>query len=348
MKFLVYVLVGVIGLALIGIGGWWVWNNTTISSYVMGNQLVQQFVPVEDQNTNAFVYEPKGYLLLNLDRDTEGNKGLFIYNMVTKTLQESPLGHYWPKESHDGMIGIGSKVFRENGQVQSGLFSLKDGRETLVYASSTYQTLFFDPAISPSGTQYTFLLSPDPTELSSREQQYEPGQWKLYHGVIGSNEEPRHIANGTSALFSPDETKILYVGDDGFHLYDLASGIDTPVPQIEVEVDEKLSYIMTDLSLDGRTLVMTNSQTKEVKVGTITSWEPFTIEWTQIYPILAYWPAISPDGNYLALQQFQWRDGHPGDRRIAVIDLRSQQLYEVEGLEEYTASDFYISEWGAE
>jgi hypothetical protein len=301
------------------------------------NGLVSPTVP-----TDA-IFSPSGILLMNLSESEGSSKELFAYNFDTENLVPLPHGHMWPVESDDGAVGIGSRLFIENGDVSSGIFSIVDGKEVLVYASSSIEVLFANPKISMSGRYYTFSVPPTVELLENYDDRYDPSTWKIYFGDRTSSEPPQFIANGPSALFSPDETKLMYLAHDGFYLYDIISKTHTPLDKLSV--GPHLTYLMIDISRDGKSLVLTNSPSKEVKVATVRSWSPFEIEWTKQFTMLAYWPVFSPSGEYIALMHFDWVNGKPGNRKVGVLEIGSGNIMHVADIDDYTDSDFYISDW---
>jgi Tol biopolymer transport system component len=126
-------------------------------------------------------------------------------------------------------------------------------------------------------------------------------------------------------------------------MYNIQTGEDDLIP--DLVQDQKLTYVMADLSHDGKRLAITSSPTAQVKVYTISSWAPFTIELEYELPVLAYWPAISPDGKYFAFMQFDWVEGHPGNRKVTIMDLQTGETDNIEDLESFTEKDFYLSDW---
>lgn len=287
-------------------------------------------------------FKPKGYLLMNLRSGEDNEMGFYTVSVQDGgRATRAPVTYVWPSEASKVNVGVASGVFSQEGKQVSGIFKIGEGVQELVYASSTLGYLTTSPKISSSGRWYVFSVSPI-TEDFSHDELFNPRYWSLYLGDMEGG-DPRFITHGSAAHFSPDETKLLYLAADGFHVYDIASGSDVFIPELATELP--LSYYMADISRDGKRLVVTSSPNKEVRVGNILSWEPFKIEWTHRFPILAYWPVFSPDGDYLALMNFDWIDNEPGNRRVLITDLRTNESQVLENLGEYTGSEFFISDW---
>ena len=292
--------------------------------------------------SKKFAPVSSGYIFLNL-KTSGKNSHLYLFNVSTGALEQSPVQAFAPSISVDHRYVVGSQNTPQNAGSAGGIY-LYD----LVSQASTL--------IAPSKDQFPLFAQQSPDDIRSAFNQYMttkiasqasvPSSWGIY--IASTSSAPQLIAQGLYPRWSPDGASILYLGDDGLHLYSLHSATDMPVWPLNN--GSASSRMMLSISEDGKMLAWTNPLHQEIVVAHIVSWSPFEFKIVdRITDIYGFWPIFSPDDTTVAFEQVDWdiasSNALPVHPRLVVYNVVSNQPKTVLDLSSYDQTTIFMSGW---
>lgn len=289
-----------------------------------------------------------GQILLNLS-DGSGEQ-LYRFDVSSRQLVEMPWYLLSPSLSQNSTHLIGSATtFSESEQgLIPALFGMSDESPSLdvLYASSTLtDELFRNPKINEVGA-YVFNVHPNSEDENEI---YTPNLWAIYYSE-GAGLDPVHIADGIYPNISLDGSRVLYLADDGIHMYTVNGSEDVLVhPMFSGSASANM---MMTVSKNGSRLAITNPSNEELILMEI-DWEESSVQEIATYSIAAFWPVFSPDGEVMAVQEIDWvfmeelDDYEPTNARLTLIDLNSGETSSVLDLSGYEQMQLFVGDWVA-
>lgn len=190
------------------------------------------------------------------------------------------------------------------------------GQNAEQVTKSETQNLRTAPAISPDGELVAFTSIPPVSDVLAEEAEVR---------LVDSQGNEQVVTVGANAVFSP-QGHLLVIKNAGIHLFDFEKQEERRVIQVHKE-DEGLVVgkvnQMISLSQDGSQLAWTDVEREKVYLFHILSWEPFRYETMAVLDTPAFWPAFSPDGTYIAVQELDIDEEQQvaSNQRIGVYDL---------------------------
>ena len=283
---------------------------------------------------------------MSLIKNGEQNAYLYEFDTTHQTLQASPVQLFNPTESIDGKYLVGAYVLSTTPQKPNGIYEydLQSGVSTL-FAKGVGAPHPMMPQMSADDSAVVFNETAS-SASSSLSTFHTPSSWEIYLAHKGGT--PQLIAHGIYPHWSPDGSSVLYLGDDGLHLYTVASSHDALV--YPVAGGTASTFLMFALSKDGREIAWADPGKDEILVGEVSSWQPFAIAFANVISATyAYWPVFSPDGTKLAFGQLDLMQGATStqitNQRFTVIDLQTGKSEKLLDLSPYVHLSFFATDW---
>jgi dipeptidyl aminopeptidase/acylaminoacyl peptidase len=259
---------------------------------------------VPEQHTEQGVDTPEtfeGRVSLSLaPLDSEGTParvGIYDFDVAQGTLvplaADTTADYLTSQYSPDGTMIAFARVDDEGMTIMYGASDLSS-----VDAITMPEEVFIarNPVWSPDGSRIAFTTRSDGTgsEMGLDE-------WSVHVYDLASRAVSR-VATGTNPLYLPDGS-LLVLREDGLHRLDEVTGTDTRI--IPMAMGEAAANMKLDVSNDGKRLVWAVPDRGTVAIYDVQAWEPLEASVTEIRTS-AFWPTLSPGGEYLALQAFDW------------------------------------------
>lgn len=288
----------------------------------------------------SFTLTP-GYIFLSLAVGTSSSQHAYLADTTHTLFSDAPFQAIMSSVSHDGAYIVGiTGVPGKPGETRIMEYDIARATSTPLVADPTL--LPRDPQLSPDDSRVAFDVAP--VASSTDETFFIPNQWTIY--VTASDAPPSIIAHGLYPHWSPDGSGILYVGDNGLHLYTIATKSDTLV--IPLSGGGASARMMFALSNDGTKLAWTNPLHEEINLYDISSWSPFTAAPSGTIPDFAFWPVFSPDGTQLAFERVDWSTkptSQPTNARLDVTDLKTHITRMVMSLTDFNQMALFVTGW---
>ncbi len=154
------------------------------------------------------------------------------------------------------------------------------------------------PDLSPNGAQllYSALPREDSVILDDAE------AWDVYI-VSTQGGKPEFVTRGIFPKWLND-SQFVVLKNDGLHMFDVRS--DTDEILWEVEGDIALSNMMLHVSENRRVIAWTAPDAGLLMVLRIHSLDPLEVSGNEISEVHGFWPVVSPDGDFVAIQAVDW------------------------------------------
>jgi len=165
--------------------------------------------------------------------------------------------------------------------------------------------------------------------------------WLIYHVRRDGSEE--FIDNGIFPRWV-NEDEFIYLKNDGLYVY----ATDTKTSdKIWGSYGTVYSNMMMDVSSDGRFIAWTAPDSGRVFVLEVKDWVTRDMELKGMVNIHGFWPTLSPDGKYLAIQRVNWEaiqtDPMP---RLVFYNLESLERVPFEiNLDSYWQNAMFVTDW---
>jgi hypothetical protein len=204
--------------------------------------------------------------------------------------------------------------------------------------SSVQQERMRSPDISSRGdVLYTALTDPtagDSTITTAEE-------WSVF--LASGSGEPTLVTTGMYPHWVDDDLFIV-LKNDGIHLMNVDGSRDEIVWELYEGV--ALSNMMLHLSENKQTIAWTAPDVGALLIAQVTSWDPLKVDGESI-TVHGFWPTVSPDGKYVALQTVNWDTAETDPRpRIIVYDATTlQEVGTVVDLNRFDQEYMFVSDW---
>ena len=290
-------------------------------------------------NKTSFTLTP-GYIFLSLAVGTSSSQHVYLADTTHTLFSDAPFQGVMSSVSHDGSYIVGiTGVPGHTGKTRIMQYDIALATSTVLVSDPTL--LPRDPQLSPDNLQVVFDVAP--ATSSTAEAFFIPNQWAIY--VAGIGVPPSIVTHGLYPHWSPDGSGILYVGDDGLHLYTIATGADKLV--VPLSGGGASARMMFALSNDGTKLAWTNPLHEQINLYKV-SWNPFTASPSGTIPDFAFWPVFSPDGTQLAFERVDWSTNpkaQPTNARLDVTDLVTHKTRMIMGLTDFNQMALFVTGW---
>ncbi len=336
----IYIFVALLVLAIFSVMGYTLKRDGFIGA--------DRMKPVLD--TNVASPEASGNIILTLVPDDRSHMGLYSFDVKAGTLAP-----YLLPKGKTAIVGGGaaadSNILPLASNMEAGtgdakklqifLHNTQSGIDTKVTTSDVSQKR--NPTVAANGS-IAFSGSP-----VVKEGIIDPEDLVLYlidrSFADKANSVEVKIGRGMFPHFSPDGSKILYLGNAGLYLYDSANKATSLVWQAKGGAAR--ANMQFSVSDKGDRLAWTNPNTGIVSLFRINVWDPFSMVFEKEIPVYAFWPVFSPDGAHLALEVVDVADEGraPNNQRLMIYDLTTLEGKVVQDLKGFVQSAMYINEW---
>lgn len=201
-----------------------------------------------------------------------------------------------------------------------------------------------EPIISPSKSLIAYISQRE--DLKEGETTEFPEGWTVF--LTNLSGKAVKVSNGVNPLFSPDETKLLVLKNDGLYIFDIKDTLNPKEIGVVVKtVDGRASQTMKlSLSRDRNMLAWSSPGKKNVVVSKINSWESFSITPIKVFQVKAYWSVFSPDGKSLGLQEIRVSEKTGNEYVvISVYDIATSVATDIIKLNKYTNEFLWFGGW---
>ena len=293
-------------------------------------------------NSKTAVSNNPGYILMSLSV-AAGPQRPYDFDVAKSSFDRSPYNGLSPSASVDGKYVVWSAGIPHGTAANiAGVFLYNANLATSTLFASGGTGVPETPQLSPHDTAVVFA---EPTATSSTSNAFfTPSTWNIYFARTGT--APRVIVHGMYPHWSPSGRSILYLSDNGLHLYNIASSTDYLVwPMAGGSASTRM---MLTVSKDGTKLAWTNPLHEQILIANITSWSPFKATEVMRIPVFAFWPVFSPDDNQLAFEQVNWSttpSAQPTDPRLTVFNFSSKTIRTLVNLSPFNQMGIFVSDW---
>lgn len=317
--------------------------------FIYGLQL-PTFQSEEEVVVEITPYNPTGYILMNLAKDT-GESGLYAFDFESETITALPGDLKFPHFNDDedrylATVETSSTTSLGEGSIYSNLYEVDIENESFKLLFSSLKEdgrEFRRPRISPLGDFYTLEMSPDTTDGRSI---YSLEDWDIYLGRRG--EVPTPVVKGAFANFTPAiHEGLIYLDSEGVHYIYLDPETIVEDELVFPSTSEVIANNHLALARDGSRFAVTNVGAKEVVVVYVESWRPFLVGNVRRYDVAGFWPTFSPDGRYLAIQEVDISEigEDPTQARLTIIDLATGERRTVADLSGFVQMQLFMNDW---
>lgn len=192
--------------------------------------------------------------------------------------------------------------------------------------------------ISPNGhVLYTALTEPSAIESSITTAE----EWSIFLATGAG--EPTFVTTGMYPQWVDDD-QFIVLKNDGIHLMNVSGTRDDVVWALYE--GKALSNMMLHLSENKQTIAWTAPDVGALLVARVTNWDELEVDGESII-VHGFWPTVSPDGKYVALQAVNWEtietDPLP---RIVVYDVETlQEVKTVIDLNQFDQERMFVTDW---
>lgn len=154
------------------------------------------------------------------------------------------------------------------------------------------------PDLSPDGKRllYSVLPRADSVVLDDAE------AWDVYT-VSTQGGTPEFVTRGVFPKWLNDDAFVV-LKNDGLHMFDMRTGKDEIM--WEIEGDAALSNMMLHVSENRRVIAWTAPDAGLLMVLRVHSLDPLEVSGDEIAEIHGFWPVVSPNGDFVAIQTVDW------------------------------------------
>jgi hypothetical protein len=201
-----------------------------------------------------------------------------------------------------------------------------------------------EPIISPSKRLIAYIV--ERMDTKEGEVAELPESWGVFLTDFSGN--TKQVTNGVNPLFSPDETKLLVLKNDGLHIFDIKERLNPKEIGLVVKTTGgRASQTMKlSLSRDRNMLAWSSPGKKNVVISRINSWETFSITPVKVLQVKAYWSVFSPDGKSLGLQEIRVSEKTGNEYVvISVYDIATSVAKDIIKLNKYTNEFLWFGGW---
>lgn len=321
-----------------------------------GVDLVPARVALKEPSAPIRPFDFNGTLYLAL-RKIDGNFDLGIYAFNINGIVGSRFttifadriaadGNYYislsPSVSSDG-----KKLVFSRGKVSEQLFQiftsdLSGGN--LRQITSTPDKYKREPVFNAAGNLIAYISHNTKSSANDPDPEI-PENWSTYLTNLEGNVVK--VFNGVNPIFSPDGTKLLILENDGLHAFDITEWTKPkPLGLVVGTVGGRASQTMKiAVSSDGSMMAWPSIKAGELVVSRITDWDKFALSPLLVIKTKAYWSAFSPDGKYLAVDE--WRKDASGNEYPIIMgyDLSNGASEKIVTLESDDKAFLWLGSW---
>ncbi len=285
------------------------------------------------------------YTYEDMDEGFFVKPNLYLFDLATQKLapvpfvEDSYYHNYMASFSPDLSKMVFVKSYRED---KNKVMIWNESQEHLRALTLFLDFLPRNPKFSPDGREVTYWGSNDLTN---------PEGSSVYISSLDGEQE--EITNGAYPIFSPRGNSLIFLKNDGLYTIDLKTREES------LAVDLKDEVLFPDLDLtglgwysfrfnvspDGRFLVITNTLGRSNRILEITSWRTFEYE-LYLEPDFSQpiWPVFSPNGNYLALEEYRFDEDFE-TLRLSIYDLETFEIVGGTSLDDYELDYVWVTDW---
>lgn len=200
-------------------------------------------------------------------------------------------------------------------------------------------------SIAPSSDNVLFYgASPDTigTDAFTQSGVGTPGWWTIY--LLDDNSVAQPLIRGMYPHWVSD-TQFVYMADAGLSVFDIT---DNTAHTLWETPETAVSNYMLHVSEDRQTIVWTTPAAGEVLILHIDSLDPVTVhEVRRLRGIHAFWPTLSPDGAFVALETVSWGTITTDPQsRIEFFEVGTgKRLGEAYDMSRFDQGRFFITDW---
>lgn len=326
---------------------------------VLGNML-------ESSKSN----EVRGHIMMSLAKEGQ-SVGLYHIDLSSEDLSEATISEFFSVENAAVMQVETAQIGEGNLDSFYVLAALDDDGQTksnIVYVNSVGETGVLMPAqnnlVKERDLDYSVskrLLAFSAQEISAAEvldQSVDDvssvSAWGVYYlDVI--TKKITYVAPGRDPQWSPDGESLMFLGSDGVYHYSLESKKLSLIPAplgFSFEVGENMNL---DIAKESNIIAISSPNDFVLYLGEISDWENPRITTLEGFgtpfdagaPWAFYWPTLSPDGAFVAVQfaETATDSGVSQNPRIGIIDVKEMEMIHSWSIAEYDFRRAFIDEW---
>lgn len=288
-------------------------------------------------------FNPKGTLyfsLIPIDRTEKSGIYSFVIGDrdVKKVLVDDSLN------ASPSLVGQNTIVFsrKEPGSEYFQIFTMNENGTSLQKITDSQRLYKREPIVSHDGTKIAYVAQVIDEGLDSTF----PRAWRVVVTDMSGKEE--YVTRGVNPIFSPDDTKLLVLKEDGLYLFDLKKNVSADPSEGKVGTlvlpslgGSNSQTMKLTLSPDDLSLLWSNPKGGKVGLYSIT-WEPFALTIRRTFDVHAFWSAFSPDNQYVALEEVDLGT-EVRNPRVVVYSLTSGESKQVLNLSAYSPTYLWMS-----
>jgi len=247
-----------------------------------------------------------------------------------------------PSVSSDGKQLVFARGKADGSALQ--IFTSDISGKNLQQITKTPDAYKREPVFNSSGTLIAYISHNTLSSANDPDPDL-PESWSTF--LTDMKGKVNKVSTGSNPLFSPDGKKLLLLKHDGLHLFDISvwtkpKDLGLVVRELSGNASETMKI---GISADGKMMAWPAVSARNVVVSHINSWDPFSISPFLIIETKAYWTVFSPDGKYLAVEE--WRKDSEGNESPVIMgyDLSNGKSEKIVSLSTDNKSYLWFGSW---
>lgn len=289
-----------------------------------------------------------GSIYLSMVENGQKFMDIYVFDIVTSELDKLADDSYFKYTGH--LSPNGSKIVYTGARMDRGPLDTRTVEQFIQVYIRDLKMGTFEPITSTLSIRKRLTRwSPDDTQIaymtySGEGSAIETNSWDIH--IVDFDGVDTLVSQGVQPIWSPDGSQLLFLKNDGLHVYNIED--ESIVRVIELGGTAGIKrYTKYNVSNDGRALVFTSTNEQALLLYTISSWKPFKAEFSRRIAYgdnttSAAWPVFSPDDRYLALQVLNRNTGIP---RVDIYELETFARKELIDLSDYKWTASYVTDW---
>lgn len=320
-------------------------NTTYLAIFLVLATLVVGYLVKDKINPPLRAFDPQGTIFLTLSHKGVNDVGIYALDLSTQNLS----AYYAPTDTKAITASRLSAatttlLFATNATMSSekrtGLFQIAAySKETNSLQQVTKSNTTFKRHPSYSAALDLFVYGGK--DAASTTLSGTASEFNVY--TRDSKGVEKKIGQGSIPTLTPDGKSVVVMRKDGLAVLDLVTGTSEVIWPLNAGVAQ-INQQFT-VSAAGNRVAWSNPNEGIIYVVEVKSWTPFkAVAAPQKIEAHAFWPAFSPEGDYLAFEEVEW-GAVPTKPRLVIYDLVTHKKKTIQDLDAFVQERMFISGW---
>jgi len=340
----------IVGVLVLGFIAWQIWQMSTVTAPVESQGMVYE------QPGTEFRGLPQGRIYMTLFAKDGSDLQPYVFDVARNQFNLASVDdlsvafHQTFSGDHVAFVGTTREIFdNANGDADKALqiYSSAIGEGSAIAQVSRSARITQEPllgkralSLSDDGTKVLFVAyEGDNTKLPTT-----ADEWGVY--LADGSSVAQRIVNGMYPHWI-DGTHFVYLKSDGVYIYNMDSEVESMVWGYATETQTNM---MMHLSEDKSTLAWTLPGNGLVLILRIVSLEKPKMKQVAQISTHAFWPVVSPNGDFVAVQTVNWEaleeDPQPQIELYSIQEIDNpQKLGATLDLGAFDQQRMFVTDW---